>query len=146
MATVFDSDADPDFIHLRYFAENRRPNSCSVSSPPLADVLNRTMRTSGLVFIFVEVGQYQARVQFSVIAIVAVDFVLGTTYTARQVRVAVPPQRKVLFAHNPALGLPGANQPATSVIFDASHTRAGVVNDLLESRKSGWSTQSLSKQ
>ena len=104
---VLDSGAGPNLIYLRRVAGPWRAAIKSARSPPLIDASNRSMKALGELKLHVRIGEFCARVPFSVVTNLAVDCILGTTFLDRHVKAILPPQRKVLFHHAPSVSLTG---------------------------------------
>ena len=87
---VPDSGAGTNLIHLRCVAEPWRAAIKSAPSPLLIDASNRSMKALGELKLHVRIGEFCARVPFLVVTNLAVDFILGTTFLDRHVKVILP--------------------------------------------------------
>lgn len=109
--TVLDTGAGPNLIHYDRIDPAWRTSIRDTTTPSLRDASKRAMRTLGVITLLVRIGQFQAHVQFLVVPNLAVDCILGTTFTDRHVKAIYPRSQTVHFHDAPPVALVGSTSP-----------------------------------
>lgn len=96
--TVLDTGAGSNNFNLRMLHNSWRSSTRQVLTP-LLDESNKPIHCVGTIMLNFRLIKFKVRVRFPVVANLAVDAILGTTFICKHVRAILSTARRVVFHH-----------------------------------------------
>lgn len=130
-----DTGADLYLTHKRRLHPAWHSYTPSVQSPRLLDKYKRVMRSCGLTYLIVRIGEFWARVPLLVVQIFAVDSLPGTSFIDLNVKAIFSELRRTIFYYHSFV--------ATVILRSLTRLKASLINELQNQSRKAQTTRNI---